>query len=515
MAPLLEAQASFQISLDPVVIPNAPGLQSFAAGEWNGEWLVLAGRKDGLHQRQPFAAFDEDNQNDHVYVLNPVSKQVWSAPLTSLSVAIAEQLKSTNPQFAQRDSMLYITGGYGYSPTAGNHITHPQLLAVHLPGIIAAVRQGASLAPYVRALTDQRMAVTGGHLALLEGRFFLVVGQRFEGRYNPMNHPTFTQEYTNQVRIFRIADDGTNLAIENYTAWTDAQHLHRRDYNLAPAIFSDGRPGFTIFSGVFQYDNDLPWLYPVDIDTGGFTPRPDFAQYLNHYHCANFALYDEMNKVHHTVFFGGMAQYTLDAMGTLVQDINVPFVKTIARVTRRADGSLEEVKLQVEMPALIGSGAEFFPRAGIPVFPNGVIRMNELPGDSVLLGYIYGGIKSPEANIFFTNIPSEAIPTVYRVFLTQKSVGSAEQPVKNPFHMLVSPNPATGDLQINYWLPESAGVRIRLLDVSGRLLGEFDEGERTAGVHWLKLGATGIPKGIVMVNLTAGAIQVTQKVILD
>jgi len=513
--PLLGAQAPFQISLDPVVIPGAPGLQSFAAGQWDGAWLLMAGREDGLHRRQPFAAFDEDNQNDSVYVLNPETKQIWSAPLTSLPTAIAEQLKGTNPQFAQRDSMLYITGGYGYSTTAGDHITHPQLLAVHVPNMIAAVQQGTSLAPHIRALADQRMAVTGGYLALLEGRFYLVVGQRFDGRYNPMNHPTFTQEYTNQIRIFHIADNGVNLAIEDYTAWTDAQHLHRRDYNLAPAIFPDGRPGFTIFSGVFQYDQDLPWLYPVDIDTGGYTPRPDFAQYLNHYHCANAVLYDQMSGVHHTVFFGGMAQYTLDAGSTLVQDLNVPFVKTIARVTRYADGSLEEVKLPVEMPAFLGSGAEFFPHPAIPLFPNGVIRMDELSGDSVLLGYIYGGIKSPEANIFFTNIASEAVPTVYRVFLSRKSVHTGEQPVQNPLHMLVSPNPATGDLQINYWLPQTAGVRIRLIDASGRLLGEFDEGQKSAGVHWLKLGATGMPKGMLIVNLTADTVQVTQKVILE
>jgi hypothetical protein len=109
--PMLSAQTPFQISLDPVVIPGAPGLQSFAAGQWDGAWLLMAGREDGLHRRQPFAAFDEDNQNDSMYVLNPETKQIWSAPLTSLPTAIAEQLKGTNPQFAQRDSMLYITGG--------------------------------------------------------------------------------------------------------------------------------------------------------------------------------------------------------------------------------------------------------------------------------------------------------------------------------------------------------------------------------------------------------------------
>jgi hypothetical protein len=53
----------------------------------------------------------------------------------------------------------------------------------------------------------------------------------------------------------------------------------------------------------------------------------------------------------HTVFFGGIAQY-YDSLGILVQDNNVPFVKTIARVTRDASGTMAEYKLPIVMPTL-------------------------------------------------------------------------------------------------------------------------------------------------------------------
>ena len=46
-------------------------------------------------------------------------------------------------------------------------------------------------------------------------------------------------------------------------------------------------------------------------------------------------------------FFGGIAQY-YDSLGILVQDNNVPFVKTIARVTRDASGTMAEYKLPIE-----------------------------------------------------------------------------------------------------------------------------------------------------------------------
>ncbi|MBL7776286.1 MAG: T9SS type A sorting domain-containing protein, partial [Saprospiraceae bacterium] len=506
----------FSLRLELLPISGAPGLQSFAITEWQGHWLLMGGRKDGLHQRQPFAAFDEAGQNDRVYVLHPETGQSWSAPLTSLPAAIAEQLSSTNLEFSRKGDVLYLIGGYGYSATAAEHITHPQLLAVQVSGLIQAIQQGASdLKPYFLALNDQRMAVTGGQLAELGGAFYLVGGQRFDGRYNPMNHPTFTQTYTDAIRIFTIENTGASLSIGNYREWKNADQLHRRDYNMAAQIFPNGQPGLTAFSGVFQVAQDVPWLHPVDIDTSGYTPQPAFFQYLNHYHCAHAQLYQAGENQMHTVFFGGMAQYTLDAAGQLVQDDNVPFVRTIARVTRFADGRLEEVKLPVELPELLGAGAEFIPNPGLPAYANGVLRMDEFSGDSVLLGYIFGGIKSPQANIFFTNIPSAATPAAYRVWWRRPTSAVHEQAVANPLRLLVTPNPTSGELLINYQLEEKQAVRIRIFHASGRLLGEFDEGAPAAGPHFLKLETSGMPNGYLIVQLQAGNQQSTRKILLE
>jgi hypothetical protein len=217
----------------------------------------------------------------------------------------------------------------------------------------------------------------------------------------------------------------------------------------------------------------------------------------------------------HSIFFGGMAQYFLDAAGNLVQDVNVPFVNTIARVTRNPDGSLEEVKLPIEMPGLTGAGAEFILHPDVPTYSNGVVKLDELSGDSVLLGYIFGGIKSPQANIFFTNIPSTAETSVFAVWWLRGTSSLKELAIASPLQLMVSPNPTTGDLLINYHLPESSMVRVRIWNAAGRLLGEFDEGEQTAGQHFIKLEATGMPKGYLLVNVLAGASQETQKILLE
>ena len=148
-----------------------------------------------------------------------------------------------------------------------------------------------------------------------------------------MGHPTFTQTYTDQIQKFTIDNSGNQLSYDNYTSISDPVHLRRRDYNLIPQIFPDGTEGYTISSGVFQATVDLPFLYPVDINANGYMPITNFNQYLSNYHSATACLYDDASNQMHAIFFGGMSQYYYQD-GELIQDDQVPFVKTISRLTR-------------------------------------------------------------------------------------------------------------------------------------------------------------------------------------
>ena len=219
-----------------------------------------------------------------------------------------------------------------------------------------------------------------------------------------MNNPTFVQEYTNEVRRFTIRDDGTNLSIDNYSAWRDTTELHRRDYNMLPQVFPNGERGFTMFSGVFQHLVDLPWLNTVDLTPSGYTPVAGFSQYLSQYHSAKAALWDSSTNTMHSLFFGGISRYTLDtATGTLLDDPNVPFVRTISRVTRYPDGAMTEYAFPETMPVLTGSGAEFFPVESLPMDEQEILRLDLLPVGETVIGHIVGGIESSQPNIFFIN----------------------------------------------------------------------------------------------------------------
>ena len=102
-------QFPFDIAIDSIEIPQLGGLQSYSVAQANGKWLIIGGRLDGLHQRQPWASFDRAGNNTQLVVIDPISKEKWTAPLTSLSQNLQEQLSATNMAFYQVEDDLFLS----------------------------------------------------------------------------------------------------------------------------------------------------------------------------------------------------------------------------------------------------------------------------------------------------------------------------------------------------------------------------------------------------------------------
>ncbi|MFM1829285.1 MAG: hypothetical protein RL624_1526 [Bacteroidota bacterium] len=516
-------QAPFNVVLEPVNITGLGGIQSYSFGQHNGKWLIVGGRLDGLHRRQPFAAFDIAGHNNQLIVIDPVSLQKWSAPLTSLPTAIQEQLSSTNMQFFQEGDYLYCTGGYGYSATVGDHTTFSNLTAIKVSDVINAIITNTSLTTYFRQISDTKFQVTGGRLKKINSDYYLLGGQKFIGRYNPMgptSGPGFIQEYTNAIRKFTLTDDGTTITITHLPSYTDATNLHRRDYNAESQILPNGTEGITMFSGVFQTTVDLPFLNSVTIDSNNYTVNNTFQQYYNHYHCAVLPLYSAINNQMHNVFFGGIAQY-YDSTGILVQDNNVPFVKTIARVTRDASGALAEYKLPIEMPTLLGAGSEFIPNKNIPHYNNEVFKLDQITADSTLVGYIYGGISSTAANIFFTNdgTQSSASSQIFKVLLTINNTLSThdlnEQSI-GTIKMQVYPNPNDGDFVVKFNLTKIAETKISLYSIEGKKIEEKILNNLKIGENIYQRRIRNLDKGgVFILTIETPYEKATQKIIIE
>lgn len=474
-----QSSFDYQIQLNPKTISGLPGLHSFAFGQHDGKWLIIGGRVDGIHARQPFNAFPGSGNNTTIYVVDANSNASWSASITALPVALKEHLQATNYNFYQDGNTLYLIGGYAYSESVADHITFNKLTAVDVPGLINAVVNGTSIASFFSQIADDNFAVTGGQLGKIGTTFYLVGGNRFDGRYNPMNNPTFTQVYTNSIRRFELTYSAGVITVSNFNELTDAIHLHRRDFNLVPQIFPDGSPGYTLSSGVFQINNNLPFLYPVDINAGGYEPQTLFNQYLSNYHSAKAALYETGSNKMHSLFFGGMSRYYYNGT-TLIQDDNVPFVNTISRVTRLSDGSLHEFQQPETMPALKGASAEFILNKDLPHYENEVIRLDDISENEFVIGHIVGGLQSSSLNPFTVNQTSQtsANATVYEVKLIRSpNLHTAGPNGENPFTMQVIPNPTQNDtVKVHFTMPYVTDIDYFVTSSKGQII---DDGEIT------------------------------------
>ena len=514
-----QAQTTFNydVVLTPVTVTGLPGLHSYAFGQHNGKWLIIGGRKDGIHARQPFNAFPNSQNNTDIYVVDIATNQLWSASVNTLPTGLKEQLQSTNMNFYQDENSLYIIGGYAFSATADDHITFSNLTAIDVPGIINAITSGSSITSYFKQISNDNFAITGGQLGKIGSTFYLIGGHQFDGRYNPMNNPTYTQTYSNQIRKFNSQNTATSLSISNYEAITDVVHLHRRDYNLLPQVFPDGQFGYTISSGVFQIAADLPFLNPVDIKADGYTVQENFNQYLSNYHSGKVGLYDSNLNQMHNLFFGGMSQYHYES-GSLIQDDNVPFVKTISRTTRTATGALYEYQLPIEMPNLKGAGAEFIYNKTLPHYSNEVIQLTDNLPDTFIIGHLFGGIQSSNAAAFTSNETdlTTADASVYEVKLVKNTNLNVQQiNGENPFKLKVYPNPtSTKTINVQFDMPYATSVNYFIASLDGKIEEQGDIEDIHAGTTQMKFDISAATTDVVIITFVFdNKYYITEKII--
>ena len=106
--PLLAQTQPFSLMIQRVDMPALPSLHSFAAAQYQGKWYLFGGRRDGLHRRQPFRAFDSAHANRYIWCVDPESRTVDSMPIQNLNPSLQSQLASTNMLFHEEENFLFL-----------------------------------------------------------------------------------------------------------------------------------------------------------------------------------------------------------------------------------------------------------------------------------------------------------------------------------------------------------------------------------------------------------------------
>ena len=93
---------------------DMPTLHSYAVGEYDGKFLFVSGRTNGLHGFDccfnPGENFPPRRQNRDVWVVDFANKQTWSRPLDDAASGLTEaqilSLSPTNTQFYSKGDTL-------------------------------------------------------------------------------------------------------------------------------------------------------------------------------------------------------------------------------------------------------------------------------------------------------------------------------------------------------------------------------------------------------------------------
>ncbi len=464
--PLSEDGLPFTVSVELADFSLPDGLHSFAVAIYEGEWLLISGRTNGLHDVDNTdgdvnESFPVANQNTRIYVVNPNTKITYSRSLYDVNSGLTQEqidlLSVTNALFyhTRNSKTLYLVGGYGYDSAAQEMNTKTWLTAVDVPKMIKWVKNGSgkTAASCLRQVSHPLLQVTGGEMWQINAHqpCLLAFGQNFDGNYTAGSTGTYTQ----QVRPFQVIDNGKDIFIQPFSQPYPIDTYRRRDLNVVPIIRKNGKSydqALTTLSGVFTLGtgNDAgAWTIPIEIYADGSTKTFDpsdpntFMQGMNNYACANMGMYSKKENNMYILLFGGLS-YLIMSDGDQASctaspppDGNIltscsalPFVNDITTVRIDASGNYSQYLMSAKFPTIIadfgstsggpiwfGTSAAFMPVESLPMYPNNVIAYDKTSSSSFIAGYIVGGIGSSLTDT--TGLEdSIASPYIFQVVVT-------------------------------------------------------------------------------------------------
>lgn len=466
------AQWQGKFFFDTVKIPQWPAVHSFAFAATDTYILIIGGRKDGIHEKE--SGFEYINSNSQIYLWNIDSQRLVTYPIDHMDEKIINFFSAANSNFTQDEKYLYIAGGYGQT-LRGNFTTQDIFMRIDIADCIERIIKNEDILPAIKQMRNPYFAVTGGQLRKLDSVFYLVGGHLFEGKYSS-NSSIIQQKYTDAVRGFQIDESGDSITLKNKFEIINDFNFHRRDFNMNPVIDQNGQVKLMVYSGVFQYNVDRPFLNTALVHGQDFEEILDFDHKFAAYTCSRIGFYDKALNQMHQVFLGGMAEYYRDSVGTMIQDALVPFVKSVSCVSRDESGKFKEFLMEEELPAFIGTNSEVYLNPSLPLYKEDIIDFDELKEDTTFIGYLFGGIYHPylDRNPWQNDRAhlTRANPYLTKIsYVKSETIGTKEQNKKQDYRIDLFPNPTNSVIDIQFDLNQKVNnVVIWIQNAEGKIL---------------------------------------------
>ncbi len=136
-------------------------------------------------------------------------------------------------------------------------------------------------------------------------------------------------------------------------------------------------------------------------------------------------------------------------------------------------------------------------------------------------GWWYDFFSGDSINVTNTNMNMSLAPGEFHIY-TDKRLATPDLTLStfdlienHPFRMHVAPNPASSYTELSYTLPSSEEVRIRIMDIQGKILRQESLGRLIAGEHrWTWQMNDDLPAGMYLIQMHAGAQREQTRVLL-
>ena len=429
-----EKRLPFTLKIEVADFQLPVGLQSYATAIYRNQWILFAGRTNGLHGFAPVGNnFPPLFQNRSVYLIDPKTGRKWERSLkeSDLSAEEIDLLSVTASQFLQKGRTLYLLGGYGINSLTNEMGTKSTLTQIDLKKLVGWVkREEKGLKSAISVISHPNFQITGGFLYQLNDHspFLLMLGQNFIGDYRDDSNGIYAQQirpfWVNAPQFAPLCDNVKNKHPD----------YRRRDLNIVSVLLND-QFAYIAFAGVFTLQEGV-WTVPITIfpDGSSFEPDPNdpktFKQAMNHYNCPTIQLYSVRKKEMFVVFPGGIS-YGFFNNGNFETDAEIPFINQVTTIKIDKDQQFTQHLMEGEYPYLVSQGtnpgnqllfgaeAIFFPQTQVPLFSNGVIQLDKLPNKPTHIGYIVGGIMSTLPDTIAPH-DTTASPYIFKVTLIPK-----------------------------------------------------------------------------------------------
>ncbi len=205
--------------------PTLGEMYGFAVGKYRDQVLIFG----GMIKSDVPELSNADFPNHEIILIDLGRNRVSAYGSGNLDGVLSDQMSATGLAYYQKDNMLYIVGGYGYSDEQERFITFPYMTVIDLEATVSAITAGKNPVAFFYQINDERLAVFNAVMDYNGQEFFLINGT-YAHKLRPFDNEPYYEEMdrTGEAHTFRMEGAGEDLNLQNFRSWYDVNDL--RDY---------------------------------------------------------------------------------------------------------------------------------------------------------------------------------------------------------------------------------------------------------------------------------------------